>query len=280
VIAIRVLHRGRVVRESVFPDLLVTIGRGVGNGGPLRCPVSRHARWSTEDSRLASWTWAAGTACISGRAVGDRSTAGRAASAAWPSNGARLDAPTVEDARVAALRARRTASSRSSTSGRVAGLSRQRDRALVLVALDHTRWVDLVRPRSQARWSFGPGRAFVVLKTLGRQVMADTMRALSLLTWLGPANVSLLLAAYYPPLLRVLLARQATTAVVRSRRGRSPAPGAALDPVLLGWAGGALLAATAAAWTSAGSSGASQRRPAVRPRWRATPAGVARGVPG
>jgi hypothetical protein len=269
VIALRVLHRGRVVREAIFPDLPVTIGRGAGNGLVLAdSSVSReHARVErTEDGRVRLVDLGSRNGLYLGwRAVReiplDRRVVcrvGRVALEVEPVS----DAPTVEvDAREWRRFQRRRALLHPLLylSGGVAGVVAG---AVVEPSFwspsDHTRWVGLVSIAfgSALLLSLMAAALFVVLKALGRPVqMADTMRALSLLAWLGPLVGVLLLAAYYPlsPSAFSGLDNVATalviTAVVVTLAGIRRQPLSAR--FVLGWAGGTLLliAGMATAWS-------------------------------
>jgi FHA domain len=269
-IAVRVLHRGRVVREAVFSDLPVTLGRGAGNSLVLTdASVSReHARVErAEDGQLRI----VDCGSRNGLSVGSRAVreipldhrvvcrVGRVAVELEPVS----DAPTLEvDAREWRRSERRHTLLHplfylaSGVAGLLAG-------SVIEPAFwspwDHTRWVDLVGVAlvSVVVLSFVAGALLVLLKALGRQVrMADTMRALSLLTWLSPVSSFLLLAAYY------LLSSTAfswldnvTTAVVLTVVVVTVA-GVRREPrstrFVLGWAGGTLLllAGMAAAWNA------------------------------
>jgi hypothetical protein len=66
---------------------------------------------------------------------------------------------------------------------------------------NHTRWVGLIRDAITAGLALplAAGALFLVLKVIGRPVrMADTLRALALLTWIVPLLSVVFLAAYYP----------------------------------------------------------------------------------
>jgi hypothetical protein len=269
VIALRVLHRGRVVREAIFPDLPVTIGRGGGNGLVLTdSSVSReHARVErTEDGQVRLVDLGSRNGLYLGRRAVreiplDRRVVcrvGRVALEVEPVS----DAPTVEvDAREWRRFQRRRALLHplAYLAGGVAGVI-----AGTVVEpsfwspSDHTRWVGLVGIAfgSALLLSLMAAALFVVLKALGRPVqMADAMRALSLLAWLSPVVSVLLLAAYYPlsstafsRLENVTTALVITAVVVTLASVRRQPLSARF---VLGWAGGALLllAALATAWS-------------------------------
>jgi len=269
VIALRVLHRGRVVREAVFPELPVTIGRGEGNGFVLTdASVSReHARVErTEDGQIRLVDLGSRNGLYFGRRKVqeiplDRRVVCRAGRVVLEVE-AVSDAPTVElDAREwhRFQRRRPLLHPLLYLLGGVAGV------AVATVVdpsfwspYDHTRWVALagIALGSALLLAIMAGGLFVVLKALGRQVrMADTMRALALLSWLGPLVSLLMLAAYYPLSSSALswLDSVTTTVVITAmvvtlasvRRERLTAR------FVLGWAGGTLLvlAAIASAWS-------------------------------
>ncbi len=291
-IALRVLHRGRVVREAIFTDLPVTIGRGAGNSLVLSDPsVSReHARVErAEDGQLRL----ADLGSRNGLYVGRRAVheirldrrqvcrVGRVLVELEPVS----DAPTIEvDAREwRRFQRRRTLlNPLLYLAGGVAGLvAGSVIEPTFWSPWDHTRWVDLVGVALGGALvlSFMAGILFVVLKALGRQVrMADTMRALALLTWLSPAVSLLLLAAYYPlsssafSWLDNATTALVMTAVVVTAAGVRRQPRSAR--FLLGWAGGTLLliAAMTAAWTV---SRKQQGPPSVDLRVQAPVAGYA-----
>ena len=211
-IALRVLQRGRVVREAIFPDLPVTIGRGAGNSLVLSdASVSReHARVErAEDGQLKVVDLGSRNGLYVGRRAVreiplDRRLVcrvGRVALELEPVS----DAPTLEiDAREwRRFERRRTLLHpllylAGGVAGMVAGVVIEPS---FWSPWDHTRWSGLVGIALVILviLSFLAGALLVVLKALGRQVrIADTMRALSLLTWLTPATSLLLLAAYYP----------------------------------------------------------------------------------
>jgi uncharacterized protein YdbL (DUF1318 family) len=291
-IAVRVLHRGRVVREAVCTDLPITIGRAPGNSFVLSdASVSReHARVErAEDGRLRVVDLGSRNGLFLGRravqeAPLDRRMVcrvGRVVVELEPVP----DGPTVEvDAREWRRfdRRRTLLSPLLYLAGGVAGLVAG---SVVEPSFwspwDHTRWVDLVAVAlvGGVVLSFLAGAFLVLLKALGRPArMADTMRALSLLAWLIPATTLLLLAAYYPlsptafswlddvATAVVLTVVVVTVANVR-REPRSVR-------FMLGWAGGTLIliAATAAAWTA---SQRQQGRPSVDLRVQAPLAGYA-----
>ncbi len=291
-IALRVLHRGRVVREAIFPDPPVTIGRGPGNSLVLSdASVSReHARVErAEDGRVRVVDLGSRNGLYVGRRAVqeiplDRRVVcrvGRVAVEVQPVS----DAPTVE---VDAREWRRFERRRTllhpllyllgGVGGLVAG-------SVVEPSFwspwDHTRWVDLVGLALAGALvlSFVAAGLFVVLKALGRPVrMADTLRALSLLTWLSPATSLLLLAAYYPlspsafswldnvTTALVITAVVVTAACVRRERRSTR--------FALGWAAGTLLllVAMTAAWTV---SKRQQGPPSVDLRVQAPVAGYA-----
>ncbi len=268
-IALRVLHRGRVVREAVFPEMPVTIGRGAGNGFVLTdASVSReHARVErAEDGQLRLVDLGARNGLYVGRRAVqeiplDRRVACRVGRVVLELEPV-ADAPTVE---VDVREWRRFQRRRSLLHpllyllGGVAGV------AVGTVVdpsfwspYDHTRWVGLagIALGSAVGLSLLAGALFVVLKALDRQLrMADAMRALGLLTWLGPLVSLLLLAAYYPLSSSALswLDSVTTTAVITGvvvtlasvRRERLTAR------FVFGWTGGTLLliAAMSSAWS-------------------------------
>ncbi len=268
-IALRVLHRGRVVREQVFAELPVTIGRGPGSGFVLADPsVSReHARVErAEDGQLRL----VDLGSRNGLRVGRRNVqelpldrrvvcrVGRVVLEVEPVS----DAPTLElDAREwRRFRRRRSLLHPllyllGGVAGAVAGAVLEPS---FWSPSDHTRWVDLVALAFGIALglSFLAGMLFVVLKALGRQVrMADTMRAVALLTWLGPAVSLLMLAAYYPltssalSWLDSITTALVITAVVVTLAGVRREPLSAR--FVLGWAGGTLLliVAMTSAWS-------------------------------
>ncbi len=268
-IALRVLHRGRVVREAVLNDMPVTIGRGAGNGFVLTdASVSReHARVErAEDGQLRLVDLGARNGLYVGRRAVqevalDRRVVcrvGRVVLEVEPVS----DSPTIE---VDAREWRRFQRRRSLLHPLVYLLAGVAGVA-VSTALDpsfwspydHTRWVGLagVALGSALGLCVLAAALFVVLKALGRPVrMADTLRAFALLTWLG-ASVSLLtLAAYYPLSPSALswldsgmTAVVITIAVVTVASVRREPLSARF---VLGWAGGTLLvlAAVASAWS-------------------------------
>ncbi len=268
-IALRVLHRGRVVREEVFPDLPVTIGRGAGNGLVLVDPsVSReHARVErTEDGQLRLVDLGSRNGLFVGRRAVpevplDRRVVcrvGRVVLEVEPVS----DAPTLE---VDAREWRRLRRRRSLLHpllyllGGVAGVAVG---SVVDPSFwspsDHTRWVGLVGIAlgSALGLSLTAGALFVVLKALGRQVrMADTLRAVALLTWLGPAVSLLMLAAYYPLSASALSGLDGITTTLVITAVVVTLASVRREPLsarfLLGWAGGTLLliAAMTSAWS-------------------------------
>jgi len=211
-IALRVLHNGRVVREAVFSSLPVTIGRAASNDLVLADESVSHVHARVERAENGQLKLV-DLDSKNGLHVGSR-----------PAREVALDrrlrcriglteiefepvsdAPTLE---VQAHEWRRFERRRTLPNllrylalG-VAGL-------LAGVVIEPSFW----SPSNDTRWGtllgaavaalvllpFVGGTLFLVLKALGRQLrMSDTMRTLSLLVWLSPAGDLLLLAAYYP----------------------------------------------------------------------------------
>jgi FHA domain-containing protein/Yip1-like protein len=268
VIALRVLHRGRVVREQVFPELPVTIGRGPGSGFVLadRSVSRQHARVErTDDGQLRLVDLGSRNGLNVGRGavqeipVERRAVCrvGRVVLEVEPVS----DAPTLEvDAREwRRLRRRRTLLHPllyllGGVAGAVLGTVIEPS---FWSPSDHTRWVGLVTTAFGIALglSFLAGALFVVLKALGRQVtMADTMRAVALLTWLGPAVSLLTLAAYYPLASSAFSWLDGITTTIVITAAVVTLASVRREPLtvrfVLGWAGGTLLliAAMTSAW--------------------------------
>jgi hypothetical protein len=268
-IAVRVLQRGRVVREAIFPDLPVTFGRGPGNTLVLSDPsVSReHARVEAGENgppRLVD------LGSRNGLGVGRRMVqeialdrrvvcrVGRVSVEIEPVS----EAPTLElDAREWRRFERRRALLHplfylaAGVCGMVVGGVVQPS---FWSPWDHTRWSGLAALAigGAVMIPFLAGILFVVLKAAGRPVrMVDTMRAFSLLVWLNPAGTLLRLGAYYVlsssalAWLDTVASALVFTAVVVTaasvRRERS-------TRFMLAWTGGTLLliVAMGAAWSA------------------------------
>jgi hypothetical protein len=258
------------VREAVFTELPVTLGRGPGNTVVLADPsVSReHARVELgEDGRPRLVDLGSRNGLLLGRRavpeiVLDRRVVcriGRVAVELEPVP----DAPTLElDAREWRRLDRRRPLLHpllylaGGICGMIVGGMLQPS---FWSPWDHTRWSGLaaIAIGGSVMLLFLAGVLLVVLKTLGRPVrMADTMRAVSLLAWLNPAGTLLRLGAYYVLssaafgwLDSVTTALIVTTVVVTAASVRRERRSARF---LLAWAGGTLLVivAAAAAWAA------------------------------
>jgi hypothetical protein len=113
---------------------------------------------------------------------------------------------------------------------------------------NHTRWVGLVRDAitSGLALPLAAGALFLVLKVIGRRVrMADTLRALALLTWLVSALGVVFLAAYYPLAPSQLTLFQGTLAAVAAAVGVAILASVRREPRSLaftaGWAAAVLV---------------------------------------
>jgi hypothetical protein len=210
-IALRVLHNGRVVREAVFSTLPVTIGRGATSDIVLSDDaVSRaHARVERgADGRLKLVDLDSRNGLrVGSRPVREialdrrlRCRIGLTEIELEPVS----DAPTLE----VPAREWRRFERRRMLPNRLRYLALGVAGLLASVVVEPSFW----SPSNDTRWGMLLGAAvaalvmlpvlsgalFVVLKALGRQLrLSDTMRTLSLLAWLSPASDVLLLAAYY-----------------------------------------------------------------------------------
>ena len=210
-IAIRVLQDSRVVRE-VVSAVPVTIGRGPGNAVLLAdASVSRaHARIERdEDGQLRvvdlgsrNGLYVDGHKAASGTLDCRRTLRlGQAELEVEPVS----DSPTLEIPATAwrqEERRRGTAARLGYLALGVAGiLAGELIEASFWSPWNHTRWVGLLAGAVAAAvaLALAAGILFLVLKVIGRRVrLADTLRALGLLSWLVPAANVVLLAAYYP----------------------------------------------------------------------------------
>jgi hypothetical protein len=274
-IAVRILHDSKVVREAVISALPVTIGREPGNSVVLADPaVSRtHTRIERgEDGRLRVVDLGSRNGLrIDGRpvpdAVLDRRLVLRLGQTEIEVEPV-PDGPTLEIPASAWRhedRRRGTASRIGYVALGVAGL-------LVGSLLEasfwspwnHTRWVTLFGAAIGSAMGLPllGGFVFLVLKVIGRRVrMADTLCVLGLLAWLSPAAKVVALLAYYPlspsqyAIFQVALTATASAisiAVLASVR-REPRSLA----YTLGWAGAVLV--LAAGFTAMASMESRQR---------------------
>ncbi len=211
-IAIRVLHDSRVVREALFSALPVTIGRAPGNTVVLAdTSVSRsHARIEcSEDGQVRVVDLGSRNGLyVDGQplpcAVLDRSLTLRLGQTelqvATVSECPTLDVP---------FEARRVPDRRRGLPARlgylaigVAGvLAGQLLAAEFWSPWNHPRWIGLLGGAIGAAIALPAvaGAFFLVLKVVGRRIrMADTLRAVGLLAWLTPAAHVAFLLGYYP----------------------------------------------------------------------------------
>jgi hypothetical protein len=210
-IAIRVLQDSKVVRE-VVSAVPLTIGREPGSAVVLADgSVSRtHARIEHgEDGQLRVVDLGSRNGLyVDGRkapsAVLDRRLTlrlGQTELEVEPVS----DSPTLEIPATAwrqEERRRGTAARLGYLAVGVAGiLASQLLQASFWSPWNHTRWVGLLFGGVAAAVALPlvAGLLFLVLKVVGRRVrLADTLRALGLLSWLVPATNVVLLVAYYP----------------------------------------------------------------------------------
>ena len=212
-IALRVRHDSRVVREAVFSVLPVTIGREPGNAVRLADPsVSRlHARIARgEDGRVRIFDLGSRNGLhVDGRAVGSAVLEGRLVVRIGRTDveiESVPDSPTLEipaavrhhpDERRCSLAAC-LAYLAVGVAGILAGMLVE---SSFWSPWNHTRWVGLGRAAMTSALALPlfAGVLFLVLKVIGRRVrMADTMRTLAALVWLLPALSVVSLAGYYP----------------------------------------------------------------------------------
>jgi uncharacterized membrane protein YeaQ/YmgE (transglycosylase-associated protein family) len=256
-IAIRVLHDSKVVRELVVAELPLTIGRGPDNAVVLAdASVSRaHARIERSEEgllRIVDLDSRNGL-LLDGRRVAsvalDRCLALRLGGTELQIEPV-ADTPTLE---IPALRPEERRRGVAAWLGYlvlgVAGLlAGQLLEASFWSPWNHMRWIGLLGGAIGAAVALPlvAGVLFLVLKVIGRRVrMADTLRALGLLAWLVPATDIVLLVAYYPlspsqfALLQLALgaATGATTVAVLASVRREPRS----RTFTLAWAGTVLV---------------------------------------
>jgi hypothetical protein len=211
-IALRVLHQSRVVREAVFSLLPVTIGRAPGNAVRLTDPcVSRaHARIERgEDGRARI----VDLGSRNGLRVGGRTVESSALEGPFVVRMGQTDVeiesipdtPTLEIPAAVWQPRERRCGARACLVSLAVGVAGVLTAALLETSFwspwNHTRSVGLVRAAiiSALALPLLAGVLFLVLKVIGRRVrMADTMRALARTVWLVPALSMVSLAAYYP----------------------------------------------------------------------------------
>jgi hypothetical protein len=212
VIALRVLHGGRVVREVLVPDPPITIGRGGGCDLVLTDEsVSRaHARLERSDDgrlRLVDLDSRNGLRAA-GRPVRELAVEGRVRCRVGL---VEVEIEPVSDAPTREVSAREWR--RFERRRRLQDPFRYLALGVAGILAGHvvdpsfwspwktTRWVDLLGGAllTLVLLSLAAGAVFVVLRAFGRQLqLADVLRAFAFLAWLAPVVTLLGLVTYYP----------------------------------------------------------------------------------
>lgn len=211
-IAIRVLQDSRVVREALFADAPVTIGRDAGSTLVLAdVSVSRaHARVERgEDGQLRVVDLGSRNGLVvDGRAASSAVLDGRCSLRLGQTE---LELELVSDCPTLEIPATawRQEERRRGVAARLGYLALGVAGLLAASLIDasfwspwnHTRGVSLFGEAIAAAVGLPvlASLVFLVLKVIGRRVrLADTLRAVGRLAWLAPLTKVLLLVAYYP----------------------------------------------------------------------------------